>query len=263
MRHSARYIFALPLVSALLVLSCDSADGPTNVLRETPKIDEFSVEPGSLDFSEQDALADTLVTFHITAKADLPDDYSLKAIISSAEDRSELESTLLESDPDAPEWFSGSLSLMVSTDRFESLLLYVYPTGPDGLAGNRAETTITVTGFDTGIPEVLNVEHPDTLTIPAEGESPKPFAITARVSHTVSMDYIDRVSLQLTNGINFVEDMQDDHEDFDNEPGDSIYISTFSIDSDNQPATYTVNVHAIDITGTSSDTLRSKLTLTR
>ncbi len=268
LRHSSRYILALPLFIAFLVwvTACDDADGPTHILQETPVIYELSVDPSSLCFADAKRIGDTLITFQVTAKSDLSTDYNLVARLVSARGRSELATKTLRVDEDQPGTFYGTIPVIMKTSAYENLIMYVYPSGFEGVTGNRAESTIKVRGMDTGKPEVLEIHHPDTVIIPETGQPDTRFPIAAKVTHTVSMDFIDRVQLDILDETNqniFRSDMPDDHPDFDNEPGDSIYIQGLSIGPDNSPASYSLEVHAVDIAGTVSDTLRSTLIISR
>ncbi len=249
----------------MILSGCDETDGPVNVLSEHPVISEVSVSPDSVTFDDDAEITDTLVTFHISVTSDLPEDYLLVASLAAANDRSELDSDTLTA-PDTPQQFQGTLSRQMSTNNFENLVIYVHPLGPDNRAYDRNETTISVRGVDTGEPRVLEVDHPETVIIPMPGEEDNRFFISAKVEHTISPDNIDRVQLELYDQSDdriFASTMSDSNPDFGNEPGDSIYVQNFSINSGNNPDTYTIEVHAIDIAGTVSDTLSSTLTIAR
>ncbi len=254
---------------AFLVPACDDADGPTSVFREQPVISGFSVNPSSLRFSDEDGLKDTLVTFNLMAVGSIPDEYRLVAEIASIRNRIVLQSDTLRADPGQPERYSGSLGITINTNRFENLVIYIYPIGPDGQAGDRVESTIIVRGVDTGLPEVLEIIRPDTVFIPAPGERDNCFLIGAKVSHTVSIDNINQVRLELFDSNNnrletyIMQDVFSDPEciDFETEAGDSLYVQPFSIDSGTPPASFRIEVHAVDVAGTISDTLQSTLTI--
>ena len=233
---------------------------------ERPVIRDFSVDPSSIRFSEEDGIRDTLVTFHLNVTSALPEGYRLVAGLASVHNRTLLSGDTLQNDQTQPDRYTGSLSLNMNTSRYENLIVYVYPLGRDGQAADRVESTVIVRGVDTGQPEVLEIVHPDTVFIPAPGESENRFFIAAKVSHSLSISNISDVRLQLFDSSNqqiFASIMQGSNPDYGTVPGDSIYVQNFSINSENSPETYTIAVHAVDIAGTVSDTLRSTLTFSR
>ncbi len=250
----------------MLPTACDKADGPTSILTERPVISEFSVNPSAIRFTENDGIRDTLITFHVTVKSAIPENFKLMAALASSRNRNVLAQTELGPDEDRPDHFSGSLALIMNTTRFENLVIYVYPVGSDGRIADRRESVITVRSFDTGMPEVLEIMHPDVVIIPQTGQPANQFFIAAKVSHSVSIDYISSVRLELFDSANqriFAENMLDNQPDYGTVPGDSIFVQNFSINSGNSPENYTIKVHAIDIVGTASDTLSSTLIITR
>jgi len=246
---------ALPTIT---FLSCSEADGPTNVLADSPKIDELSVEPSSIHFSGLDGVRDTVITFELSAISALTDDERLVATLISLQDRETLDSDTLTKHASKPDTYQGDLVLESPIHDIQDLLIYVHPYSPDQLVGDRFETRIEVVWEDIGSPEILAVHHPDTITIPAAGESA--FFVSAEVTHPFSIDFIEQVRLELFDeDDNFISEyaMADQNTDFGNVSGDSTYVQIFSVNPTNSPQKYSVEVHAINILGTRSDTLRS------
>lgn len=266
MRTRTRHILVLIAVLAIQPASCDETAGPSNVLKDHPQITDLAVSPPSVRFTPADSIKDTLLTFQVAVTGDMPGNYRLVADIATVRDRIVLNSDTLQSAADGTGRYFGSLDLEMNTNRFENLVLYVFPLGPDGSVFDRLEATISVRGIDTGRPEVLEIIHPDAVIIPLPGEPDNGFFIAAKVSHTISIQNINQVRLELFDSSEeriFGSSMSDANSDYGNTPGDSIYVQNFSINPDNTPQNYTIDVHAVDIAGTVSDTLRSTLIISR
>lgn len=240
--------------------ACDNADGPVNVFHESPEVSDLQITPSSLNFTGQDGVKDTLITFHVSARSNLPEDYSLIALFASASSREELAADTLSATNDDSGLFSGNFDLEMATSRFENTVVYVYPVGPQSGIDNRAEATVLVQWTDTGSPEILEIRHPDEITIPAAGEPEEQFFVAADVSHTVSLELIEQVNLDLyDDDENLIRSfvMADEHDEYETISGDGTYVQGFSVNSGNSPGNYTVAIHAVDIAGTPSDTLQS------
>ena len=273
LRHSFWYFPLLFLALNLFISACDEADGPVRATAERPVIADFSVDPSSVRFSQDDGIRDTLVTFHLEVVSELPEGYRLVAGLASVRNRTLLSGDTLQTDQTQPNRHTGSLGLNMNTSSYENLIVYVYPLGPDGQAADRVESTIIVRGVDTGQPEVLEIIRPDTVYIPAPDEDDNFFLIGAKVGHTVAIENINQVRLELFDSNNnrlgdrtyIMKDVfsDPDNVDFETEAGDSIYVQDFSIDSGTPPASFRIEVHAVDVAGTISDTLQSTLTIAR
>ncbi len=250
------------------ITSCDETDGPAGVLSERPSISDFRVDPSEIRFSAEDGIGDTLVTFRVDVSSNIPEDFRLVTELAGIRDRQVRASDTLQADPQGSGRYSGSLSLTMNTNRFENLVIYVYPLAPDGRVSDRVESTITVRGIDTGRPEVLEIIHPDAVVIPLPGEPENRFTISAKVTHTISPDNINTVRLELFDRSDsriFASNMgrAGSGNDTEPEPEYRMYEQDFSINSGNSPDNYRVEIHATDIAGTVSDTLRSTLIITR
>jgi len=248
------------------VSGCDNADGPTNVLSNSPKIDELEIQPSSLNFSGEDGIRDTVITFAMTVRSDLPEDHQLVAQLITANTRQELASDTLIQDSGNPRRFTGSFTLEDETSSFTDVLVYIYPLGYGKKVGDRFEKRINVRWEDIGSPEIIAVNHPDTITIPQTGQPDAGFFISAEANHPFSRDFIAEVRLELydsNENLIFTSSMSDQNPDFGNEPGDGIYVQNFGVSSTNNPDVYSVEVHAVNILGTRSDTLRSTLVFTQ
>ncbi len=273
MRHSLWLILLLFLTVNLFLSACDEADGPVRITAKHPVIADFAVDPSSVRFSEDDGIRDTLVTFHLEVVSALPEGYRLVAELASVRNRTLLSGDTLQTDQTRPDRHTGSLGLNMNTSRYENLIVYVYPLGPNGQAGDRVESTVIVRGIDTGQPEVLEIIRPDSVFIPAPGERDNCFLIGAKASHTVAIENINQVRLELFDSNNnrlgdrtyIMQDVFSDPEctEFETEAGDSTYVQPFRIDSDTPPASFRIEVHAVDVAGTISDTLQSTLTIAR
>jgi hypothetical protein len=266
LRQSIWYFPVLFLVFSAVISSCDETDGPAGVLSERPSISDFQVEPSEIRFSAEDGIGDTLVTFRIDVSANLPEHYRLVTELAGIRDRQVRAVDTLQADPPGSGRYTGSFSHTMNTNRFENLVIYVYPLAPDGRISDRVESTITVRGIDTGRPEVLELLHPDAVVIPLPGEPENRFTISAKVTHTISLDNINAVRLELfdrTDSRIFASNMRRTESGNGTEPEYQLYEQDFSINSGNSPENYRVEVHATDIAGTVSDTLRSTLIITR
>jgi len=263
LRQIHRYIPVLVLALTIGITSCDETSGPAGILEERPSITDFQVTPSSIRFSEEDGFKDTLVTFQITAVSNIPEDFQLITELADIRDRQILTNSTMAADPERPGQYTASLSLVMSTSRFDNLVIYVYPRGPDGTVFDRVESTIKIRGIDTGRPEVLEIIHPDSVFIPLPGEAENEFTISAKVTHNLSLDNINQVRLELSTTPPASYIMQHVETDSDADPPYRLYEQNFEIDSGNSPASYRIEVHATDIAGTVSDTLSSTLIITR
>ena len=296
----------------MLISSCETGDGPLDATAGEPGIREIQVDPASVIFEPEDGIRDTVVTFRISAEADLPDGHILVAHLVDLQDFRILDTDTLRSyvigrsftpnpsytsddftsgdftsdgfssdgltsgdfpsDGFSPGGFTsdrvsssglayiGTLQTMLRTTDMRNLILYVTPVSPDRRAGNRSETVIPVRGTPSGEPLVLSVDHPDTIFLPPAGMSTT-FYIAAKASHTISTDFLDQVLLELFD-INSVSiygplPMSEEDQAYGNVPGDSIYVQGFRLESSSNPGSFTAEVHAKDVAGNVSDTLRS------
>ncbi len=259
----------LLLLSAFLIISaCDNADGPFNIIHEEPRVRQLSIEPSEIHFTGADGVKDTVITFEIAARSDLTENYSLEAQMANARDGEPIASVTLNPVEEEADKYHASITVAQSTTRFANMVLYVTPVGTQNRTGGRAETVISVIWSDTGNPEIVEIMNPDQITIPASGEPEEQFFVAARVGHSVSIDLIDNVNLNLydeeenrINDLPYI--MTDEHEGYGTTPDDDLYVQGFSVNSGNSPGTYTVRIHAVDIAGTSSDTLQSTFEFVR
>ncbi len=251
---------------ALGLASCDETSGPANPIAERPSISDFQITPSELQFSADDGIGDTLVIFEVQVRSNISDDYQIVTEIAGIRDREVRISDTLEASTDGAGRFTGSLELLMNTNRFENLVVYVYPLSPDGTIYDRVESTITVRGIDTGRPEILDIIHPEAVVIPMPGEPENRFTISAWVTHTIALDYINIVRLELFDRSGdriFASNMRNAGAEEDSVPPFRLYEQDFSINSGNSPENYRIEVHAVDIAGTVSDTLSSTLIITR
>jgi hypothetical protein len=251
---------------AIGLSSCDEASGPANPIAERPYISDFQVTPSTLEFTVDDGIGDTLVTFAFDVRSNIDDGYRIVAEIAGIRDREVRKSDTLRAVSDGSGRFTGSLELLMNTTRFENLVVYAFPLSPNGTISDRVESTITVRGADSGKPEVLEIIHPDTVIIPMPGEPDNQFTIAARVTHSLSLEYINTVRLELfdsTGNRIFASSMLAAGIEEDSVPPFRFYEQNFSINSGNSPENYRVEVHAVDIAGTISDTLSTTLIIAR
>lgn len=231
------------------------------MFQDDPLVSDLQISPSELYFTENDGVRDTLVTFQVSARSDLPDNYSLVAVLASASDRELIDTDTLIATGNAGQ-FHGTLSAEMQTTDQRNLVMYVYSAGHQSGIANRSESVIKVRGTTSGFPEVLQVDHPDTVFIPSPGDTTN-FNITAEVTHSASISLIDRVWLELYDKDD-IRIYRDNMDEFESETGDSRYYSKgFSLHSDNSPDSITVQVYAQDIAGSRSDTLRSHFIIAR
>ncbi|MDG5766471.1 hypothetical protein QA596_03250 [Balneolales bacterium ANBcel1] len=252
MRHSQKFPFcaAYAVAAVLFLVSCDSADGPVGVFDYSPVIEELEVHPRELTFTGEDGVRDTTITISISAKSDLPEDSRLVARIYSLQESSVLASDTLLSVESDPRKYRAELQMVGQTSSFDDLVVYVFPQTRDQRIGDRVETRLRVRWENIGEPEILSLEHPQSVRIPAAGQTN--FNIIARVGHPHSLDFIQSVRLELYDSARnriFASQM--------GSQSAGIYVQNFSVNQNNRPDTYTVEVQAVNVLGIRSDTLRS------
>ncbi len=132
---------------------------------------------------------------------------------------------------------------------------------------NYAEGSLNLLGFSEIPPEILDVDNPESLQRPAEGEDDEPVPFLAKVTDEEGLDTIESVFMRLISresgevtGSPF--QLYDNGEaGGDVTANDSVFTRIFRFGSDNQLQTYDILYYAVDKGGLVSDTVKSTFSI--
>lgn len=256
---------------ALLALLSSCKEDVVRPVETDIRLHNLSVSPETLRFTPSDGIRDTLVWFSFVVRVQSDDIESLEFGYTVREN-----GELLSFQQYAPgeaevsgDELRGRFSISTSTIRNRDPQLNVFANAPDG-AVDVLTRSIGIRGFATSPPQLLSVENPADVTLPAAGSKTIPFQ--AKAVHPVDQALMDGVFMWLVDGSG--SRIPSDgttfrlYDDGVNDPGsgradlvagDSLYTLVLSIGSQNSPDEYTVNWVARDQSGLSSDTLTSPL----
>ena len=249
---------------------------------EVFQIKSFSLTPNDVAFTPSDGVRDTTISVQLSVDVDQSStfaSYPNALLIYELRNRSDgevaLEGTVSLSNSTSSR-IETNFDLDVRTFDFREYSVSTFIGTEDALLSNTAQSSLTVTGFPVGLPEIEFVENPDTVVIPAQGQQ-RLFQLKAKVSHPFDQSLINRVMVGIRDqNNNFLPGspfrMYDDGSSFeipegglsgDVVPGDSVYTRQFQLGSTNNPDVYTLFYHAIDNFGFSSDTVQSQMRFIR
>lgn len=251
------------LLLSLLAISCEQGPGFEDITEKTPGIRSFSIEPGVLDFEPEDGIKDSLTTFSIRVEPEDPEQRGTPRLVIRPQDSRD---TYFETDITG--WneetgrFEDDVQVEFFTAQVRNYEAYLF-IPQDQKVGDRGQQTIKVDGFSAEPPVVEEVDHPEEVQIPDEGEDQ--FLIAARVTHPFGADNIALVELDIvdSSGSSIGQFELDSDEAQDAGYGDDWYATGFTISDDNQPETYTLKFYAEDTTPAVSDTVTSSMEFVR
>lgn len=248
---------------------------------ELINIESFTVTPQNISFTFDDGIKDSTIVLTLNAGYRLlpntaPDNLRFGYILRNTVNNviiteGSFPITLGDNTVDV------ELPLTVRTFDSREIGLTAFFTDGSSLLSNIAIGTLTINGFQVGLPEILSVENPDTVRIPAEGQPAVSFRLKATVSHPQDSELINQVLVDIRDqNNNFLAGSPFrlfDDGGLDNIPGggtsgdevagDSVYTRLFQIASGNNPDVYTLFFHATDNFGASSDTVQTTMRFIR
>lgn len=266
------WIFLLPGLLLFITISCDETPGTNDTIQNSPAIESLELSPDSMNFnSDQHRVTDTTITINLSAtvNSEFPSDVTPQfSVFNSDSLNQSINQGKFNSYNEQKDQFESSFELKVTTTDIKDFLVYAYYFNKRG-RGNRAQHKFIVRGMAQNPPEILSTSSPDTVVIPTDTTQ---FRFTATVVDQEGQDNIDRVLVDivqengaLLGGQSFR--MYDDgltnaRESGDLIASDSVYTSTFSINSGNNPEDYTLHFYAFDKTGLGSDTVKTSFVIT-
>ena len=259
----------------LFMFGCGE-DVPTQPTQNiTHLIESVQVSPQNITFNQDLGVKDSTITINIIGTYKLVTTTSvITATFRYEMTRNSDTATIRSGEFELNEsnaTFSASFNLETNTTDFNDYLIYIYAIREDLVVSNTAQSTVKIRGFTAGLPEILAVNNPDTVSIPSSGTTP--FALMAKATHPNGQSLIDRVLVDIRDqndnllaGSPFT--LFDDGGTGNSNSGDavaadSIYTRTFNIGSSNNPDVYQLFYHAIDNLGASSDTVQSQMVIKR
>lgn len=256
------------LLIGLFFLNCDSTTAPTSLTQNVPTLTSISTTPDQVIFSQEiNGYSDTTLSIKLRTEIDFADPETPPYfVVTEIESRNILYSGVLQNIDE--NIFDATFEFETSTTSFTTLLIEVFAYNADG-KGNFAQTRLPIQGFSNNIPEVLEVDNPDVVVRPGEGEASINTFFYAKVTDKDGQQTIDRVLVRLidletgeVSGSPF--QMFDNGSSFnDAVAADSVYTVGFEISfTTNRPdRDYRLEYYAIDQGGLHSDTLQTSFKL--
>jgi len=255
------------LVYAFVALAtgCDDEPGVNDITLSPPSVENLNVDPDSLNFSINDGEKDTTITFRIEAEiTGLENEESVPQFIITDEQTSGvLAEGPLEQVSDNGQLFATDVGIELSTTTIANWKLSVFIFDERG-RGNRIETLLSINGFSSNPPEILEVNNPDTVARPQSGSETVQF--TAKVTDPDGQETIDQVFIELINPDDVSTGtfrMRDDGsiDAGDAVAGDSVFTVTFSLDNSSRAGTFELFYFAFDRVGLASDTVQNQIVI--
>ncbi len=255
------FIYPILLVITMGFISCDSTTSPENPLADSPAIKSFDIVPSDVNFTSSDGIKDTTVTILISGKADFisPDQ---KVVVSIFDQNSGVlykEETLDISENDLS--FETQFEFETPTTFFHDFKVFARISESTRNTGY-AEGLINIHGFSVFPPEILEINHPDSVRLPAAGENAKSVLFQAKVSDQEGLASLEGVFLRLISRTTgelssspFL--LYDNGTNGDRVAMDSVFSRGFQFNAGNEPDEYDVEFYAVDRGGLVSDTLKS------
>ncbi|MEQ9280601.1 MAG: hypothetical protein RLN83_13990 [Balneola sp.] len=262
--------YSLVLVTLIWAtfISCDDSLTPKDFDEELPYVQNLVVSPPSISFNPQtDGQKDTTLSLNITVDGfnfgvDSVPYYSLFL----GDDEVPFLQAKFPVNFSPITTFQTSIPISTNTTEFETYTLLITPS-LNGNTNNFAQAIIRQTGVPTNPPEILEVNNPEEVEIPS-GNNTVAVLFTAKVQDIDGQSNIDKVLLNFRNedGSLLRETPFELLDDGSNSSGDitssdSVYTTTFTINSSNTPNNRTAFYWAIDKSGLSSDTLETPFNL--
>jgi len=244
--------------------SCDTALTPKDYNDIDSYLTELSISPANISFDPLiDGQKDTTVTFDISITGNNFDDDMVPyySIFLLGEDLPSFQGNMAVNQSSLTT-FVAAVSIPTNTIEFETYTILVTPT-IEGNNSNYAQAVVRQTGVPINAPEILEVNNPEEVEIPS-GSNTTTVLFTAKVQDIDGQSNIDKVFLNFRNidGSILSDTPFEMLDDGNNASGDlvasdSVFTSTFVINSSNTPNNRTALYWAIDQSGLSSDTLET------
>jgi hypothetical protein len=247
------------MVVAIVFIQCDATREPPPVVQITPTIRSFIVEPNKVSFDKDtDGFKDTTLTFDIRLTVDNDiNDFSYTYTIFDRVTNEILHRGNLQNS--SPEIYADAFDIETSTTAFLDYLVEVYVFEDDGNL-IYAQSNIDINGFANAAPQIRFADNPEVVLLPNEGTETVTFK--AKVTDDDGQNTIDGVFLRLisrtsgeVSGSPFP--LLDNGTQEDEIAADSVFTTSFNINSSNQPETYDILYYAKDLGGLVSDTVRT------
>jgi hypothetical protein len=264
-------IILVALIALVFLIQCDNPPGPTDYLSEMPLLTAFEISPNRVEFDRSVGAIDTTLNIEMSVTlgtgftSSPPPEYQIIDNTNGTIIREGMFSSFLEQS----RIWSQIVSIESQTTVIRQYTIYAWLKDQSGNNLSRVQGKLNITGFSTSPPEIIWVDNPDSVQIPAAGTAG--FDFQAKVVHPDGQGNISRVLIDLIDntgnalsGSPF--DLFDDgrlDESGDAVAGDSVYTRRFSIGQGNQPDDLTVRYHALDRFGASSDTVSANLVIWR
>lgn len=250
------------------IISCDDTLTPKNYDDINPYVIDLTVNPSDLTFDPAlDGQKDTTITFDLNVKgfnfeSDAVPYYS---IFIGDQDIASIQGKFLVNFIPLTT-FTANIPISTNTIEFETYTILVTPT-LDGDNQNYTQAVVRQRGVPINAPEILEVNNPSEVEIPS-GSNTTTVLFTAKVKDLDGQSNIDRVLLNFRNegGSLLSESPFDMFDNGTNSSGDitasdSVFTTTFIINSSNTPNNRTALYWAIDKSGLSSDTVETTFNL--
>ncbi|MFU8859973.1 MAG: hypothetical protein ACNA8K_06085 [Cyclonatronaceae bacterium] len=261
----------LSLIALVFLIQCDNPPGPSDYFSDVASLTAFEITPGRVEFDRSVGAVDTTLSIQLSVSltsgfttSPAPDYQIIDNTTGNIVRQGQFSDFLEQS-------YSWSQIVLIETQTtvIREFSVYAWLSDESGSRLSAVQGKFNIVGFSTSPPEILWVENPDSVQIPATGSVSIDFQ--AKVFHPDGQGNISRVLIDLIdntgstlNGSPF--DLFDDgrlEESGDAVAGDSVYTRRFAIGASNQPDELTVRYHALDRFGASSDTVSSNLVIWR
>ncbi len=268
MKHLFIYTTFLLGLSTVF-LSCDSTTSPRSPFPDSPSIESLNITPPEINFSlQQDGYKDTTVTFTILSQiSDIIGNQNPRFFVSLKSSGESVSEGELSPSNSQQHNYGAEVNINTTTTSIENYIVSVFlESNPD----NYAQTGFKVNGFPNNPPTIIEVNNPEEVTIPNEGETTDVF-FTAKVNDLDGQNNIDQVLIEFLNedGSKLIPEPNKLLDDGNSGPdgsgdqvaGDSVYTIAFTITSANTPNNRTAQYFAIDKAGLSSDTVETSFNI--
>ena len=244
-----------------LITSCDTTESPSNTFFNSPIVESLTIEPNLITFLPEDGFKDTTIQVMV------------KSSIQNLNEETEFGYVVIDKS-NQESVYNGELSIIAASDSliatipialtttsFKNYLIEVYAYDKAG-NGNYIHTSLSVTGISTSKPVITNTTSPGTITRPETGAIPAVF--TATVTDEDGDETITGVFIRVIQNGNDVQGSPFSMSDDGSTLGDTTSNDlTFTWSQDITPAAtnpdrdFNIEFYALDVSGLSSDTVRT------
>ena len=258
-------------IAVLTAIGCDTAPGPRNIEQSAPIVSDLEFSPRSINL---DALPPGSIVDGVAH-------FSIDVEVSVTDADSDLESVylfVLSPDPKSPSaaesiapvtengTFTTTIELVLPTAETGTYTVKVYASDLEGQLGNQATGSLMV--FASSSPPVIeDVDMPDTVSRPNQGEPPILIPIVATVSDPEGLANILRVET-VVNGAGPPLFLCDDggigecnsgSQSGDIVAGDGLFTLTIRLDASNSAGSNEFVFTAYDRSGLASEPVAKTL----